>query len=394
MSKRKKIVFLTSRVPYPLEKGDKLRAYHQIRFLSERHDVYLCVVSAEKLEKEAKEHLEGMVKGLYVYQTEKISILINLMVSLFYKMPFQVGYFFNTGGYLYIQKIIEKIKPDHLFVQLIRMSEYVKYYTEIPKTLDYMDCFSLGMKRRMEKGTGIKRWIYKMEYQRLAKYEKDIYSSFNHHFIISEQDKKALEFPEAKNVKIALNGVDDSFFRPDKSKDKKYDLLFTGNMSYPPNVDAVEFIVKKVLPIVWKKYPDCTLLIAGASPNPLVKSLAGEKVIVSGWMDDIRQAYYEGKIFIAPLNIGSGLQNKLLEAMSMELPCVTSELANNSLFAKANEEILLAKTPEEYAECVFKLMENSDLSSKLALNGKIFVQNNYHWQSIILKMEEVMFGDN
>ena len=393
MQERKKILFLTSRIPYPLEKGDKLRAYHQIRFLNKNHDVYLCVVSTQKLNKDSETELNKIVKGLYVYQTKKSSILLNLMVSVFSGMPLQVGFFFNSGAHYFINQIIKKIKPDHLFVQLLRMSEYVKGYPEIPKTLDYMDSFSMGMQRRKEKASGIKKWFFSMENKRLVAYEKNIFSYFNHHFIISDQDKKTLNFPGSENIQIVPNGVDDTFFTPKKNAEKKYDLLFTGNMSYPPNVAAVELIVKKILPLIWQSKPNCTLLIAGAEPNPLVKSLASDKITVTGWMDDIRDAYNEGKIFLAPLNIGTGLQNKLLEAMSMELPCITSELANNALSAKANQEILIGATPQDYAKLVLDLIDNPDQQKELAINGKNFVVKNFHWESIIQRMERIMFSE-
>lgn len=392
MSDRKKILFLTSRIPYPLEKGDKLRAYHQIRFLNQSHDVHLCVISSQKLTADAKKELRKITKELYVYESKKISVLLNLMVSFFSGLPIQVGYFFNSGGHYFIHQIIQKIKPDHIFVQLLRMSEYVKTYSDIPKTLDYMDSFSMGMQRRKEKASGIKKMLFAMENNRLTKYEKEIFPFFNHHFIISQQDKDTLNFSGSEKIHIVPNGVDDTFFTPNKSIEKKYDLIFTGNMSYPPNVAAVELIVKKILPIIWQSKPNCNFLIAGAEPSSTVKALASDRVIVTGWMDDIRDAYNEGRIFLAPLNIGTGLQNKLLEAMSMELPCITSALANNALAAEPNQEVLIGETPQEYAKLVLQLMENPSLQNELAISGKNFVVKNFHWESIIQKMEEIMFS--
>ena len=117
-------------------------------------------------------------------------------------------------------------------------------------------------------------------------------------------------------------------------------------MSYPPNVNAVMYIAKEIFPLLLKHKPDIKLLIAGATPTNAVKSLANANIHVSGWMDDIRDAYNESSIFLAPLQIGTGLQNKLLEAMSMELPCITSALANNALKACDGEEILIGETPK------------------------------------------------
>lgn len=390
MPTRKKILFLCSRIPYPLEKGDKLRVYHQVRHLSKHNDVVLCVVSNQKLGEEAKKELEKVCMKIYVYESTYSSIAANLIVSLFSGLPFQVGYFYNSGADLFIKKIIKSVKPDHIFVQLLRMSEYIKNVKGIPKTLDYMDSFSMGMKRRKEKERSFKKWLYHWENKSLERYEENIFPYFDHHMIISEQDKQSFDFEQAKKIEVVPNGVDSAFFAPDYSIEKKYDIIFTGNMSYPPNVAAVELIAKKILPIVWKSKPSCTFLIAGAEPSASVKALAGDKITVTGWMDDIRSAYYEGKICLTPLNIGTGLQNKILEAMSMEIPCITSELANNALKAAPGKEILIGKDPQEYAAHVLRLLDDSSERERVGMAGKSHVVNNYHWESIVAKMEQIM----
>lgn len=390
MSSRKKIFFLCSRIPYPLEKGDKLRVYHQMRHLSKNHDVYLCVVSKQKLSDSARIQLEKICVKMYVYESKLSSILFNLIVSLFSGLPFQVGFFFNSGADFFIKKIIKSVKPDHIFVQLLRMSEYVKDIRGIPKTLDYMDSFSMGMKRRKEREKSLKKWLYHIENKSLERYEESIFPYFDHHMIISEQDKQSFAFDDAKKIHVVPNGVDAEFFAPNEDIKKKYDIIFTGNMSYPPNVAAVELIAKKILPIIWKSKPDCTFLIAGAEPNAAVKALASGKITVTGWMDDIRSAYYEGRICLTPLNIGTGLQNKILEAMSMEIPCITSQLANNALKAAPDKEILIGESPDDYAQHVLRLLDDPDEGKRIGLAGKQHVVSNYHWESIIAKMELIM----
>lgn len=392
MADRKKILFFTSRIPYPLEKGDKLRAYHQMRHFSKTHEVHLCVVSNQALTDEAEKELLKICSGLHVYQSKILSIVTNMIISFFAGLPFQVGYFFNSGADYFVKQVVKKIQPDHIFVQLLRMAEYVKDVKDIPKTIDYMDSFSMGIKRRQEKAGGIKKVIFKMEASRLEKYEEQIFSYFDHHMIISQQDKESFAFENAKKIHVVPNGVDQVFFSPDQSVEKKYDIVFTGNMSYPPNVAAVEFIASKILPLIWRTLPHCNFLIAGAEPSSTVKALENDKVKVTGWMDDIRLAYNEGKIFVAPLHIGTGLQNKLLEAMSMEIPCISSQLANNALAAAKEKEILIALEAQEYADLVLELLASEEKREKLATEGKNFIVRNYHWENIILKMEEIMLG--
>lgn len=382
MSDRKKILFFTSRIPFPLEKGDKLRAYYQIKYLNKNCDIVLCCISQEELSQKAETELKKYVSEIYVYKTSKLSIAFNMLLAGLIGFPFQVGYFFNTGAHFFFNKAIKKEKPDHIFVQLIRMAEYVSKNRNIPKSIDYMDTFSKGMERRMDKASGIKKLAFKLEFNRLKSYEKKVFSWFNNSYIISEQDKESFFFEEAKKIKVSPNGVDHHFFQPNKEQDKKYDLVFTGNMSYAPNVNAVIYIAKEIMPLLVKRKPDIQLLIAGATPSNAVKALASDNIHVSGWLDDIRDAYNEAEVFLAPLQIGTGLQNKLLEAMSMEVPCITSQLANNALQAKDREEILIGETPLDYVNAVFELLENEALRETIKKNGKEFVTKTYNWNAI------------
>ena len=145
-----------------------------------------------------------------------------------------------------------------------------------------------------------------------------------------------------------------------QEQDAEYDLLFTGNMNYPPNIDSVIFLVQKVLPLVRKERPGTSLLISGVDPSPSVRDLArvDPLVTVSGWVKDIRSSYAAARIFIAPMQIGTGLQNKLLEAMAMRMPCITSPLANNAVGAPVDDAILIGNTPEEYAAHILRLLSD------------------------------------
>ena len=202
-----------------------------------------------------------------------------------------------------------------LFGQLLRVAEYLRH-KNIAKTIDYQDIFSYGMKRRADIASALTRPIYSMEYRRLSRYEAAIFDDFDVKTIISEPDRALFPHPRRDEILVIPNGVDHEFFKP-RQEEKRYDVVFTGNMSYAPNVNAVDYLANEILPLVWKTLPGTTLYIAGATPDPKVKKAASDRVIVSGWLDDIRDAYAQSRVFIAPMRIGTGLQNKLLEAMSM-----------------------------------------------------------------------------
>ena len=161
-------------------------------------------------------------------------------------------------------------------------------------------------------------------------------------------------------------------------------------MNYPPNVESAEYLVNAILPVVVKKYPRVKVLISGANPSPKVKALASEYVTVSGWVEDIRENFAKSKMLVAPMFMSIGLQNKLLEAMALKIPCITSTLANNALKAKNGESILIADTPEEYANHINDLIFYEDKGKMIGLNGYYFVLENYSWEMENQKLEEII----
>ncbi len=385
-----KIFVLLSRIPYPLEKGDKLRAFNQIKQLSKRNEIVLCALNDDpKVSKQdAFRALQPYCQSINFVRISKLQILLGLVRAFFKGLPMQCGYFFNRKAAKKVNALIAKHKPDMLFCQLLRTAEYIRH-KDIPKTIDYQDIFSYGMKRRADVASFLTRPIYTMEYRRLCRYEAAIFDDFDVRTIISEPDRALFPHEKRDEILIVPNGVDHEKYHP-MDCEKKYDLVFTGNMSYAPNVNAVEYLADEILPIVWKSRPETTLYIAGATPDPRVKKAASDKIIVSGWLDDIRTAYAESRVFIAPMRIGTGLQNKLLEAMSMRLPAITSPLANASLGAKPNEEILVGINAQEMAQHIITLLTDKEKADRLAQAGFDFTNRVYDWGKATEVMEEAM----
>jgi sugar transferase (PEP-CTERM/EpsH1 system associated) len=384
-----KLMVLLSRVPYPLDKGDKLRAFHQIKYLSKHYDIVLCCLNDRRLHPDAIENLSPYCKDIKVINLSKIGIAFNLLQSLFSGKPFQVHYFYHRSAQKQVDRFIEKHMPKHIYCQLIRVAEYVKKYTIIPKTLDYQDTFSKGAERRMSGASLFLKPILSREAKRLEKYEHDIFSMFDNKIIISKQDQQLIPHPNKNDIVVVPNGVDTSFFHPMETK-KDYDIVFTGNMNYPPNIESACYIAKVILPAVLKTKPNTKLLISGSTPSAKVTALQGAHVEVTGWIDDIRTSYARAKVFIAPMQTGTGLQNKLLEAMAMQLPCITSPLANNALGAMPNQHILIGNSPDEYAQHICSLLDNPNLSKSIAESGYLFVQHNFNWESTCNKLQALI----
>lgn len=386
-----KLFVLVSRVPYPLEKGDKLRAYHQMKDLAKRHEIILCCLTDKKVDPTAVAHLETFCDEVVVVKLNKLLQLARLAAALISSRPFQVHYFFQRKALRLIKKTLERTQPDHIYCQLIRCSEYLKDIYHIPKTIDYMDALSKGMERFSHTAPWYLTYFAKLEAKRLTQYEHLIFEYFDHHSIISDQDRELIVNPKRDQIEVIPNGVDLAFFSP-REEAKTYSVVFTGNMSYAPNVDGALFLANEIMPLVREKLPNAMLMLAGANPSSKVKALASEHVVVSGWMDDIRDAYAQAEVFVAPMRIGTGLQNKLLESMSMGIPSITSPLANNALKATPTKEVLLGETAQEFADNIVLLIEDEELQGAMSEKGRLFVQKNYSWEAAGTLLERLLNG--
>lgn len=378
---------LVSRFPYPLEKGDKLRAFHQLKELSKKFDVTLFALSNAEVPSDHLEKVNEYCSEIIVHKQDLLQKIWNILRSAMNGNPFQVGYFYSSKGQKKIKSLLKESTYDHIYCQLIRMSEYVKNEHSIPKTLDYMDALSAGIQRRVAKQKPHKRWLFRSEAKRLKRYESLMFDFFENRTIISQQDQQLIMHPNSQEIVCIPNGIDASFFEKISLK-KSQDFVFVGNMSYPPNVEAIAYIAEKILP----KFPNKTLLISGSSPSKKVKKIASEnpQIELTGWVDDIRHSYARGRIFLAPMMIGTGMQNKLLEAMAIGVPCITTPLANNPIGTKVNSEILVASTPEEFQNAINTLLNDEIKYIELQTNARSFVEHNHHWNKTTHRLVELI----
>lgn len=384
-----KILVVLPRFPYPLEKGDKLRAYHQIRCLAKNNDVSLFCVSHKPVADKDIEQLKPYCSSIKVVKPSRITVFFSILKAFFSIDSFQVGGYWNTKKirmeYLRFER---KQRPDILYCQMIRTMEWVKK-SKVPKVLDFQDCLSKNVERRMYKTKGLERKMLHYEFKMLRSCEYDAFSIYDAFTIISQPDRDAI--PHRRNDEIAVlpNGVDTTHFYP-RSCEKQYDVLFCGNMHYPPNIDAALYLTKEVMPLVWKVRPDTTLMLAGANPVSVVRNLQSDRVVVTGWVEDMTDCYAKSKLFVAPMQIGTGLQNKLLEAMAMKVPCITSKLANSALCANDQTQVAIAHTPQEYADKILQLLNDSDMAATLAQNGYDYVLGKYAWDTYNVELEQIL----
>ena len=378
-----KLLVVLSRFPYPLEKGDKLRAYHQIRVLSRQHDIYLFALSDTEVPAASMEALKPFCKEIRVGRICWWTKLINSLRAFFKGWPIQCGYFYSREAKKALRQFTDEVKPDAIYAQLVRTVPYVQELKG-EKTIDYQDVFSHGMLRRAERAPFWQKPFFKMESRRLRRYEAEVFPLFQHHTIITEVDRDLMPVKDKDKISIVGNGVDFEQYKYD-GQEKIYDLIFAGNMSYAPNVDAAEFIVKQIFPKLLPQFPNLRLVLCGANPAPRVRALQGPHVTVTGWVEFIAEYYAQSRIFIAPMRLGTGLQNKLLEAMATQLPCVTSPLAGKPLKGVENQrDVLICDEVEDYVKAITQLLTDSAYYQQIAQQGYQYVKAHYSWEAMTI----------
>jgi sugar transferase (PEP-CTERM/EpsH1 system associated) len=384
-----KLLFLTSRFPFPLEKGDKLRAYYFIKHLSLKHEIYLFAVNEDNPDEKSLEELRPFCKAIEVVHISKKQSVVNLAKAIFQKnIPFQTAYFTSENGKRQLNQFIRQHKPDAVFCHLIRMGEYMQDIKIENSLLDYMDTFSIGMKRYSESGSLVMRTPAKIEYKRLLHYENKLFNQFKNKIIISKQDQAYIPHEDNSSIAIIPNGVDADFYIGTISE-KKYDLLFIGNLSYAPNIYAIKYAAEKMMPLL----PALTLAVVGATPTEEISRLQSKNIDIIGWVDDSRDAFNQARIMIAPMFISIGLQNKILQAMAMEIPCVISTMANNALGATPELEVLIADSPEDFKIQINRLLNDEELYQTIKVNARNFILKNFNWTENIEKINLLLAND-
>lgn len=376
-----RIIFITSRFPYPLNKGDKLRVYFQLKHLSETNEIHLVAINESEVPSEYLQILLPFCKSIHLCVLPLHKRIFQLILSPFKKTPLQVAYFYNNGIKKKIDLLTQEISPDHIHCHLIRTTEYVKDIGKIIKSLDYMDAFGAGMKKRQSIEPNIfKRLLYTYETAQLYKYEVRVFNFIDRFCIISDQDKHLIKSHRSNEINVIPNGVDFETFYP-KSEEKKYDLLFMGNLGYPPNIDAVHFLIKKIMPCVIKVIPNIKLLIAGIDPPGSIRKLSSVNIDIIENFKDISSSIAISKIMIAPMKISIGLQNKILQAMAMKVPCIVSTLSNNAIKAPNQKAIIEANSSLDFSKNIIDLLTDEKRALEIAEEGYTFVKENYSWES-------------
>lgn len=392
-----KILYLTTRLPYPVLAGDKIRAYNMMLQLKKmgHHVTLVCLYNEKDNLEEALKHNE-IFDEIYPIKFETKKAYLNTLWALINDKPFIVQYFYSSDMQKQVDRLLKEECFDLITGYMPRIAPYLEKHTNENIMIDLCDAFSMIYKRRIEVS---KSWFDKLkmfiEYNKMKKYEKKCMNIFNAQTVISERDKKYLQsISQKSNIYVVGNGVDTDYFAPN-IVELKNNICFVGSMQYVPNIEAVTYFINDIFPIIKKSIPDAKFRIIGANPKPALYELAAkyEGIEVTGRVDDTRKYMKDCKVSVCPTKIAGGVQNKILEAMSMGIPVVTTTEGSQGI--NTSSDILpVATSKEDFAEKVINIMINQQLRESISKQSREFILNNFSWDSVRKDLAKILEAEN
>lgn len=384
-----KLLFLANRTPYPPYRGDKLKIYNLAKRLSKHHELHLLTFAQSKEDLTYRHDLEKVFHKVHLVELPKSKSAVNCLAAVWSATPIQVLYFRSVAMEQKLKEVLAADNFDAVHVQHLRMSPYLSKRKDIPRILDMPDAFSLYWQRRAKAMSNpLLKLFNRIEHKRLLKYEQ-VMGEYNMALVCSREDQEYLkETHQLSNIKLLPNGVDlDTFAAKDHDYSHNHTLLFTGNMDYAPNVDAVQYFVHDVLPLIRKVHPKVEFIIAGQRPVKKVQELASDKVKVTGFIEDLAAVYNDASVVVAPLRFGAGTQNKVLEAMAMGVPVVCSNIGFKGLGIESGEGAIMRTDPQGFAEAVVELLSHEQQRKTVGEKGNEVIKNGFSWDAISKQLE-------
>jgi sugar transferase (PEP-CTERM/EpsH1 system associated) len=376
-----------------LDKGDRLTVFNLLKHFSRLHDVALVTFLEPGQDPADRRHLDGFVDRIEMVPLNKWHSYLRAVLGMLRGRPLQVGYYSSPRMARQVQQVIREFEPDIVYSHTIRMAPYLADERRLPSVLGMQISMRLNYGRlaRFHRSL-LRRLVYRAEAWWAGRYERKIARRFDRCLLISETDVAALGSPRPDNIFINPHGVDFRFFTSTGAgAEESGDLVFTGNMSYPPNADAVEWFVSDILPLVHKEVPGVRLTVVGAEPSQSVLALVGDAAVeVTGRVPDLRPYLDRAQVAIDPLRVGAGLQNKVLEGMSMGVPMVVTSVANEGIGADPGRHVLVADTPGDFASAVVALLQDEGLRTTMGQAARRFIVEQWSWEKHFDDLEREM----
>ncbi len=388
-----RILFLAHRLPYPPNKGEKIRAFHELKYLGERHSVDLFCFADSEAELQYKKYLEPFCRQMYVEVRSHASMAAGAARSFWKGLPLSCGLFWSQRLRTKIREALFKDSYDVIFVFCSAMAQLVPKECATPIVMDFVDIDSAKWTQYAHRTHPPMSWIYAREGRTLARHEVHWAEKSVSVVVTTAQEAKLLVSAGVSRVDVVENGVE----IPRRSAKNQNGIsgldpyaLFVGTMDYLPNADAVEHFSRDILTLVQAQIPELKFVIVGRNPTSRVRQLARLRgVHVTGEVPSVDEYLAHCAVVVAPFRIAQGVQNKLLEALAAGKPIVCSPGPAAAIGAINGENLLIGENPEDFAAAVIGLLQNAELRNRFC-KGVDFVRANFDWSKNLRRLEELL----
>ncbi len=379
------VLYLCHRIPFPPDKGEKIRAFHQLAAIAERHSVDLFTLSDEGNCEAARKELGRYCRNVTV---AGINPRLGRLLSLPYlltKKPLTLPYFYSAELQTKVRQALAGRSYDRIFVYCSAMAQYVDPAYGIPTLVDFVDVDSDKWAQYAGRSRFPFSLVYRREGRRLREFERKIGESASCILISTEREARlAGEFIPPSRIRVVSNGVDTDFFAAPAGEagPRGPGIIFVGDMAYFPNQDAAIFFAREVLPLVRKTVPEASFTVVGRNPSPNVRALAQiPGVEVTGYVSDVRTYLAKALVSVAPFSIAAGIQNKILEAMACEVPVVGTPRAVQGLSSGVAGLVETGEGATQLAERVVRFLKEPGFARERGRESRRQVLDDYSWRA-------------
>lgn len=387
-----KILYVCHRFPFPPKRGGKIRPFNMIRHLSRRHEVHVASLARSVQEADEGAGLRDYCARFDMSVVDTPTQVARMVVRLPTLTPSSLGYFYSADLARRVREALAREAFDLIFVHCSSVAQYVEHVGSIPKILDFGDMDSQKWREYARYKPFPMSLGYALEARKLEREERRVARCFD---LCTATTRAEWETLESYRTGVATdwfpNGVDADYFAP---TDEPYDpdtIAFVGRMDYYPNQECMFDFCATTLPLLKARRPSTKLVIVGADPSPAVRKLAEMAgVTVTGSVPDVRPFVRGALLMIAPLNIARGTQNKILEAMAMGVPVVTSRIAAGGVDAREDEHFLVASTPLEYVSAIERVATDPAERRRLAAAGRARMLSHHAWDMSMRRLDVII----
>ena len=378
-----RILFLTSRLPYPPERGDRFRTYQFLRLFARDHEVTLLSFIANEQDRQNAAHLTPYCEEIRLLPLPPWKSGKNVAMNVWRDFPMQALYYRSRSMQNLVDDLLSSSSFDLAYVHLFRMAQYLDNHPEIYRILDLTDLISFEIRSSIPYQSAVWQLIYRFELPRIAKYEKHIAAYFNEVWFISSRDRDLfIEDGRRLNTQVVPHVIGENFTSLRQNLAGPLKLLFVGHLEVRHNVDAVTYMAKQIMPYILRELPEVEFQIVGAGDTGKVIALDRlPGVRVTGYVSDLKTVFRQNAIAVAPLRYSAGVQTKVVESMAAGLPVVTTSNVNAGLGTLPGRHLLVADTNLDFAAQVLKLARDELLEKRLAEAGRVYVKTYFSSQA-------------